>query len=316
MYYPYFRGKQNELITVRESAALLAHSNFIPIIEPVKEALGGLKRALDAVIECDGNAILVINPNYGDHTVDANAIEKLFSDELNDQHNIATGILLTDQVTVNEAYDMCEAHKTRPVTLIHAGFAEARDLADNLGTHLTNVKHVFFEEYCGKLYQKHFKDATRILLRDGFERRTNRKHPPVEFFSDLHATYDDEGMDGYGDFLIVGDDYSESGGPAYAIAIHLTFIDPDKDDAMYVHHFISDRQDTPTDPAGKFAEAVSKLVAKIEEPNNHILHSTAIEEFIDLHNRGHYPGLGYVKKLSMKHHIETFADFFSKQSNG
>jgi hypothetical protein len=31
-------------------------------------------------------------------------------------------------------------------------------------------------------------------------------------------------MDGFGDFLIVGDDYSESGGPAYAIAIHLTFI--------------------------------------------------------------------------------------------
>ena len=26
----------------------------------------------------------------------------------------------------------------------------------------------------------------------------------------------------------------------------------------------------------------------------------------------HFPGLGYVKKLSMKHHIETLADFFSR----
>ena len=30
-------------------------------------------------------------------------------------------------------------------------------------------------------------------------------------------------MDGFGDFLIVGDDYSDTGGPAYAVAIHLTF---------------------------------------------------------------------------------------------
>jgi hypothetical protein len=41
MYHPYFRGKQYELITVRETAPVLAASNFVPIIEPVKEALGG-----------------------------------------------------------------------------------------------------------------------------------------------------------------------------------------------------------------------------------------------------------------------------------
>ena len=123
-------------------------------------------------------------------------------------------------------------------------------------------------------------------------------------------------MDGYGDFLIVGNDYSESGGPAYTVAIHITFIDPDNDDAMFIHHFISDRQDTPTDPAGKFAEAVNKLVAEVELPNSHILKTSAINEFIDLHKRGHYPGLGYVKKLSMKHHIETIADYFKTQSDG
>ena len=73
----------------------------------------------------------------------------------------------------------------------------------------------------------------------------NRDYEPLEKFSDLHVTFEDEGMDGFGDFLIVGDDFSESGGPAYAIAIHLTFIDPDKEDEMWIHHFLSDRQDTP-----------------------------------------------------------------------
>ena len=39
MYHPYFRGKQFELITIREMAPLLAKSNFVPIIEPVREAV-------------------------------------------------------------------------------------------------------------------------------------------------------------------------------------------------------------------------------------------------------------------------------------
>ena len=121
-----------------------------------------------------------------------------------------------------------------------------------------------------------------------------------------------EGMNGFGDFLIVGDDYSISGGPAYAVAIHLTFIDSDKDDAMYIYHFISDRQDTPKDPAGKFLEALNKLIDKLDEANSKVLETRAVSELRELHSRRHYPGLGYLKKLSMQHHIETLADHFSE----
>ena len=186
-------------------------------------------------------------------------------------------------------------------------------LAQSLGEDLPSTRHIFQEENCGKLYQKHFKDAERVLLRDGFEKRTNRNHPPVEFFSDLHATYEDENMEGFGDFLIVGNDYSESGGPAYSVAIHITFIDPDKDYEMHIHHFKSIRQDDPKDPAGKFAEALDKMIAELNRPNTKIHRTSAITEFVELHDRGHFPGLGYVKKLSMQHHIETLANFFETQ---
>ena len=98
------------------------------------------------------------------------------------------------------------------------------------------------DRFCGKLYQKHFKGAKRVLLRDGFERMRNADYVLVTPFSDLHATFGDEDMDGFGDFLIVGDEYRESGGPAYAVAIHLTFIDPDQDNAMQIYHFVSDRR--------------------------------------------------------------------------
>ena len=63
--------------------------------------------------------------------------------------------------------------------------------------------------------------------------------------------------------------------------------------------------------AGKFAEALGAMIATLDEPNSKVLETQAVEEFRHLHARQHFPGLGYVKKLSMQHHIETFANFFA-----
>lgn len=286
-------------------------SNFVPIIEPVKEALGGLSRALEALCKAEGKAIVIVNPRYGDHSQDGESISSLLRSQFLPMKNVSAGILLQDGMTIRQALKRCKEHLDHGITLVHTGFTDAKDLAEGLGQDLLTSQHVFVEPFCGKLYRKHFAKCRRILLRDGFQRRRNRDYPPLELFSDLHATFDEEGMDGFGDFLTVGDDYQETGGPAYAIAIHLTFIDPDKDDAMYIYHFVSERQDTPTDPAGKFAEALKALIEKLDEPGSKILESSAVREFRALHAKGHFPGLGYIKKLSMQHHIETMRNYFT-----
>jgi hypothetical protein len=309
MYHPYFRGKQYELITVRETAPLLAAANFVPIIEPVKESLSGLRRALQAVCDAEGEAIVIVNPFHGDHAEDGESISSLLQRTFLDRKEIAAGILLKEDMPLREAMECCEVHKGHAMALVHAGFADAKGLTGALGDRVREMPHVFFPA-CGRLYRRHFEGARRILLNDGFERRRNRDYPRVEPFSDLHVTFRDEGMDGFGDFLIVGDKYAETGGPAYAVAIHLTFVDPTKDDAMFIYHFVSERQDTPTDPAGKFAEALRAMMRKLAERDHHIFESSAVAEFRDLHARGHFPGLGYVKKLSMKHHIETLNAYF------
>lgn len=59
MYHPYFRGKQYELITIREVAPILAASKFVPIIEPVREALNGLERSLKEVCDAKGRAVVI-----------------------------------------------------------------------------------------------------------------------------------------------------------------------------------------------------------------------------------------------------------------
>ena len=313
MYFPYFRGKQFELITVREKADLIAQAGFVPIIEPVRRPLGSLSRALEAVSIASGRAVVVINPQHGDHTQDSEAIKALLSDEFGSTESISPGVVLSHQSgTVEQVAALCTAHAGQDLTLIHAGYDRVRDLAEVLRASGTRIdRHVFIEGYCGRLYRRHFTEGQRVLVRDGFQRRLNREHPPVEVFSDLHVTYREEGMDGFGDFLMVGGEFSETGGPAYAVAIHLTFIDPDEDDQMFIHHFVSDRTATPDDPAGKFSEALKKLVHEVEHSDTHVTHTKAVEEFVDLYGRGHFPGLGYVKKLSMKHHIETLAEYFA-----
>lgn len=310
MYHPYFRGKQFELITIRETAALMAESGFVPIIEPVREALKGLERALTEICKAEGKAIVIVNPYHGDHAEDGASITALLEASFLGKGGIMAGILLRSGMGIDDALACYEKHKAHSPTFIHAGFTEAKTLAETLGDRLVETSHVFFEKHCHKLYRKHFKGAAkRVLLQDGFQRRRNADHPAVESFSDLHVTYEEEGMDGFGDFLIVGDEYTEGGGPAYAVAIHLTFIDPDADQVMYIYHFVSTTKDTPTDPAGKFAQALDKLMKKLDSGTSHLFESTAIKEFRDLHQKGHFPGLGSVKKLSMNHHIETLADF-------
>lgn len=218
---------------------------------------------------------------------------------------------LHEELSAEEALAHCAAADGRQIALIHAGFTDPNAFLEGAETYPNIAMSIFLEDQCGKLYQRKFAmHPERILIRDGFERRRSRDHPGAEFFSDLHITYVDEGVTGFGDFLIVGDGYQEGGGPAYTIAIHLTYIDPDQDDAMFVRHFLSDRQDTPKDPGGKFAEALAKLIQAIDEPNSKFVETSAITEFRDLHERGHYPGLGTAKKLSMAHHIETLAHFF------
>lgn len=310
MYHPYFRGKQYELITIRESASVFKEANFRPIIEPVRETLSGLEKALGTIVEVDGSAIVVVNPHHGELSGQGKPLTELLKDKFLDLPGIAAGILLKKSTTVDEAMASYNEHAAHAPVFIHAGFSEAKALSEKLGLPTKDQSHIFFDQYCGKLYQKHFKGAYRVLLKDGFDRKRNRDYELVEPFSDLHATFQDEGMDGFGDFLIVGDEFSETGGPAYAIAIHLTFIDPSQDDSMFIYHFVSDRQDTPKDPAGKFAEALAKMMEVLNTGESNILETDAVKEFRMLHEQGHFPGLGYVKKLSMNHHIETLANYF------
>ena len=81
---------------------------------------------------------------------------------------------------------------------------------------------------------------------------------------------------------------------------------------MSIYHFISDENSTPANPAGKFREALEKLIDHISNQDSNIYDSLAIRQFRELHNRAHFPGLGKVKQISMQHHIELITDFLAR----
>jgi hypothetical protein len=315
MYHPYFRGKQFELIALRESASLVADVNFVPIIEPVRETLTGLERALRALAEAGARAIVIVNPRHGDMKVDGASISTFLEQNYRGNDAISAGVLLLSDTSIEAAESLINNHAAHPQAIIHAGFTEPKLLAPLLGERMHETTNIFIDDQASTLYRRHFQDSTRVLIKDGFVQRKNADYDPVDPFSDLHVTYREFGAQGYGDFLTVGDRYAEGGGPAYAVAIHLTFIDPDNDDAMFVYHFKSHTNDTPTDPAGKFFQALQKLMDKYDSGNSRLLNTSALEELRDLHETGHFPGLGYVKKLSIRHHLETLADYHSRTAS-
>ena len=316
VYYPYFRGKQFELISIRENAKLMADAGIVPIIEPVKESLNGLDRALSAVLEASGQAIVIVNPYYGYYKDNPNKILEYINESKCYENCVTPAILIKDANETKYFHDMLDQlDGYDSISIIHAGYPDASEMSEFLNNYDKKFIHIFIENHCGKLYRKHFKGSKRVLIRDGFINRTNREHPLREHFSDLHVTYADEGMSGFGDFLIVGDDYAETGGPAYTVAIHLTYIDDNQDNEMFVCHFISEsNQDKPVDIAGKCIEALGKLVKYVNKKEYPITNSDAVKSFIKFHEAKHHPGLGYVKKLSMKHHLEVLAEYLrSKQ---
>lgn len=310
MYHPYVRGKQFELLTIKESASVLAASGFMPIIEPVREDVGGLSRSLNAVVEQGGSAILIVNPEHGQLAGAGESLSQMLQDQYLNKPNISAGILLRADSTLEEAAQCYKIHSAHNPAIIHAGFSDAKGLSAVLGPLTKTNKHIFVDSSGVRLYAKHFSNGFRVLLRDGFKRQNNKLYPSVEPFSDLHVTYPDEGMDGFGDFLIVGDDFVDGGGLPLVLAIHVTFIDPDKDDAMYIYHFKSQVHISQKNPAGKFLEALSEMMKVLNAPVCKIYETEAVKEFRDLFAKKHFPGLGYIKKLSMSHHIETLSMYF------
>ena len=67
MYFPYLRGKQYELLALRDfSSGNQNKEKVIPIIEPVKQQFGGLNTAITTMLSNCLKFAMILNPKDGD----------------------------------------------------------------------------------------------------------------------------------------------------------------------------------------------------------------------------------------------------------
>lgn len=307
MYFPYLRGKQFELIALREAGDLLAkHKTKVsPIIEPVKNSTT-FKTTIADLKKRKINFTVIINPKVGDLQGSTSTILTILSKELTGYKNFQLGIILSGKdnhknlIATLKKYDSI----LHGLTLIHnVSYDNIDDIVSDYSSAIPVKYNVVHFGETSRRYYRNFDSSTVVELDDYFsaqQKNSDYKHLDESDFSEEHIFYKKDGFVGFSDFLTIGDNYSESGFLPYAVAIHLSY--SDSSDKIKVKHFVSDSNDDTSDVAGKFEEALEKLISwcKAEKFN-----TAAVDSFMELHDTGHFPGLGTIKKLSILNHLEV-----------
>jgi hypothetical protein len=304
MYFPYLRCKQFELLALREISPIINTTTTIsPVLEPVKKSTSSLEKALESLIFYNVNFNIIINPMYGEFVSNPSGIITLINSKLSSYTNFQFGIII-NQFTNLEfiTAQLGNINFNRPVTLIHAGRVNDIDALSQWCIDYEIRFNLITENFPVRRYRGIIKAGTKVLLDDKFKpqiKNADYLNEQDEFFSDDYLYFEDDGFVGFADYLTIGDDYAESGWLPYAIAIHLTY--KRSNNEIWIRHFVSDSNSDTTDIGGKFGEALEKLIAFIDSER---VTTVAADEFRALHLTGHYPGLGSLKKLSIKNHIE------------
>lgn len=305
MYFPYVRGKQFELLALRELVSLpLEPEKIVPIIEPVKKNISSLRTALKTLSAAGISVQLVVNPEHGDLKSNNEAIHDLIKEfsDLGVNSIIPTYLIKTDRDSTHARTSILQrGYEKTGYALVHLN--KTNDIQD-LSDFTKKTSCTFNTIYINNLFGLKRKFDQRALLGDYFNKQrknTDYIDIPHEVFSTDYLDYQDEGCVAFSDYQTIGSTYSESGGPAYAVAIHLTYKLVD-DENINIAHFVSNTNDDTNDPARKYFEALKKLIEFVDQHN--IPDTFALREFRKHYKGQTYAGLGVVKKLSIMHHIE------------
>lgn len=318
MYFPYLRGRQNELLCLREllDAGKLS-SKIIPIIEPVKFS-STLFSTLTKFIEMGHQVIVIRNPEVGSFRKESGDMIKNIEKESDEKkkEKIRKTLEGYKEVWNNPQIQKAYLVDDDVISMVQEKKLDAKDVV------MINIKkgnYRYYEEYGEEIIGKYtvvpkggdFEDIIEddiIILEDSYrkaKRNIDYIENPDELFSRNHIVYKKRGFVGFSDFSMVGNDSDESGFAPLAIAIHIMYFG--NRDELKIHHFVSESNESISDPARKFEEAMNKLV---NWENFDIIPKTiGLDNLIECYNIGKFPGLGVIKKYSLMHHIQMMGEY-------
>lgn len=311
MYYPYLRGKQFELIALREFSQETPTPTYVcPIIEPVKSSFNGLTTAIRTLSSNNVHFAMVLNPSNGDF--------KRIRQDILENIPILTEIIamwtpafiVIDNAASIESY--ISSHGLNDVMLVIPYSTDLSQADISRLLDMKEIKYIVANLKGDRKNKKRLIDNGKLLIRldDQFHelsRNADYLDIPEEKFTEEHRYFIDDGYAGFSDYTTLPSTFKDSGMLPYAVAIHLTY--QKNDDEIFVRHFVSDHNGDNTNIPGKFYEAATKMAAFFADQEN----TRATMELISLLNSNRYPGLGVLKKLSIKNHLELVEKFLESQ---
>lgn len=307
MYFPYLRGRQFELIAIRELIENKCISDkIIPIIEPVR-ASSTLLKTITQCKDAKQPLAFIINPHVGtfiselktydkrqelvdaikDSTIKACIVDKEIARSIQGLSNLNTEI--EDALFIHERKDFILSY----LSAISGHHAKYNLLPDD------------------RDFRRNIRD-NRVLLSDSFrvEERNSDYSTTEELFSLDPIYYESDGYIGFSDYSVVGNKYSEAGFAPYCLVIHFVYFD--SNNQLMIRHFKSSSNEDATDPANKFREALEGLLNWANGFGSQFKFDTyAMGQFKKMYEDGSYPGLGTIKKLSIMHQIELINKFLT-----
>jgi len=309
MYYPYLFGRQYDLFSLDSVAGKIAKKGVvIPIIEPVVIKPRDISKTLKLLLSNSIPTILVLNPDQGtfkeasskDKVTWRTEIAKHVSDK-----NFIPAFKITENTKLIDIKSFLDAFKGA-VALIHWTELDLSALTALLLPEISRITNVFMAPHTSSAYRLGLPSHKKILARDGFTKADrNADYVQDEFFDDLILTYKSiELMDGFSDFTITGAAFKSGGGPAAAVAIHLTY-EKQGGKAIWVRHFVSDDiKIPPNDVNLKIGQSLKKIDMHVAANPHLFSFSDAVKKFQTLYTTGATTSLAKLKQMSIEHHLE------------
>ncbi|MBV4475197.1 sce7725 family protein [Pseudomonas botevensis] len=304
MYYPILKAKRHELNTLFDLAPILPAAKYRPVIEPVNAKYKPLIATIEQLHSNSVSPLVVINPSQGHFAKNTSA--GLF------------GQLQADPKSANKfvpCIKVKDAADSAALSLLASYPNAAIYLENDIGVGSLSILN---SASCVLLNQQKVDESivdqlnNVVVYSDSFaKKKRNADYTSKSFYSGLHVSYKKKSnVSGFGDFTIMGEEYLDSGGPAYVVAIHVSYIDNAAPNSMHVHHYCSTVDDKlPTNAGSKYKEALVKMFTFIAANPTVYDNTLGLGEFRASHSVMHFPGLGLVKEMSMKHHIESLCNY-------
>ena len=275
MYYPYFRGKQFDLLALREliEAGLLSEQ-VKPIIEPVKQ-----NAAFRKLLTLNHPIYVIQNPQAGAYLTEEG------HDFLNQLPQAKAAIVDQPLELFSEQPELLIIHQT--------GQALLSDWSSNQAKVLVQQEFRLLNKVKGPLILS--EDPFTRLPRNGFYEEV-----PDEVFSTTHLTYRQKGFVGFSDFSIDNRIYFEHGYPSSRLVLHLIYL---KDETLRIHHFLSTEEGTQQE---KFFE----LMAEVADWRYRLTGDTltkGLELLVLSAEQRKFPGMGVMRKAAVMHHLEIMS---------